>query len=233
MESAKNTLFKTSIVATLMVLGATACATPPSSGQLVIINGLDNLTAANANTNSRSNIMVQVYDTHTPTSPCYTAQRLGYYNVAIIKWQANGVHNATSCAGTGIGTAAISKVVITPLNKLINNRITIIYDATVDTSVPKATADAIDFTPPTTTYTNMTLLINGSGIPSTVGQTASSTNWGFTVTPTAPVFDVSTGALSATGVPGAVGAYGVRAEKLMRHYGIIPFHTAANNDELF
>lgn len=233
MESAKNTLFKTSIVATLIVLGATASATPPSSGQLVIINGLDNLTTANAHTNSRSNIMVQVYDTHTPTSPCYTAQRLGYYNVATIKWQAQGIHSASSCAGTGIGTAAISKVVITPLNKLINNRVTIVYDATVDTSIPKATADSIDFSPPTTIYTNMTLLINGSGIPSTVGQTASATNWGFTVTPTAPIFDVSTGTLSATGVPGAVGAYGISAEKQMRHYGIIPFHPAANNEGLF
>jgi hypothetical protein len=233
MESEKKFLLKTSMVATLLALAAPAFAAPPSSGQLVIINGLDNLTAANAHTNSRSNLMVQVYDTHTPTAPCYTVQRLGYYNVATIKWQANGIHSASSCAGTGIGTAAIAKVVITPLNKLINNRITIVYDATVDTSVPKATADSIDLIPPTTIYTNMTLLINGSGIPGTVGQTASATNWGFTVTPTAPVFDVSTGALNATGVPGAVGAYGISAEKLMRHYGIIPFHTAANNDELF
>lgn len=233
MESAKSTLLKTSMVVTLCVWGATAFATPPNSGQLVIINGLDNLTAADANTNSRSNIMVQVYDTHTPTSPCYTAQRLGYYNVAIIKWQANGIHSSTSCAGTGIGTAAISKVVITPLNKLIKSSVTIVYDAIIDTSVPKGIASPITFTPPTTIYTNMTLLINGSGIPSTIGQTASSSNWGFTVTPSAPVFDVGTGALSATGVPGAVGAYGVSAEKLMRHYGIIPFHTAANNDELF
>ncbi|WP_428414104.1 hypothetical protein [Legionella sp.] len=193
MESAKNTLFKKSMITTLLVWEATAFAAPPNSGQLVIINGLDNLTAANANTNSRSNIMVQVYDTHTPTAPCYTVQRLGYYNVVTIKWQANGVHSASSCAGTDIGTVAISKVVITPINKLINNRATIVYDAIVDTSVPKATADPIDFTPPTTIYTNMTLLINGSGIPNTVGQTASSTNWGFTVTPTAPVFDVSTG----------------------------------------
>lgn len=229
MESVKNTSFKT---AALFFLGTTAFATPPSSGQLVIINGLDNLTAANANTNSRSNIMVQVYDTHTPSSPCYTTQRLGYYNVAIIKWQANGVHSAASCAGTGIGTAAISKVVITPLNKLINNSVTIVYDATVDTSVPKSTASPIVFVPPTTSYENMTLLINGSGIPNTIGQTASATNWGFTVTPTPPVFDVSTGALSATGVPGAVGAFGLRAEKLMRHYGIIPFHATTNDDEL-
>ncbi|WP_242602383.1 hypothetical protein [Legionella rowbothamii] len=233
MESAKKNLFKTSMVAILLVLGAPVFAAPPNAGQLVIINGLDNLTTANAHTNSRSNLRVQVYDTHTPTTPCFTAQRLGYYNVATIRWQANGIHSASSCAGTGIGTAAISKVVITPLNKLINNRITIVYDATVDTSVPKATADSIDFTPPTTIYTNMTLVINGSGIPSTVGQTASSTNWGFTVTPIAPVFDMVTGELNATGVPGAVGAYGISAEKQMRHYGIIPFHTAAKNDGLF
>jgi hypothetical protein len=233
MESVKNTLLKKAMLTALLIGGATAFAAPPNSGQLVIINGLDNLTAADANTNSRSNIMVEVYDTHTPTSPCYTAPRLGYYNVATVKWQANGHHSSSSCAGTGIGTTAISKVVITPLNKLINNRITIVYDATVDTSVPKATAEPIDFTPPTTIYTNMTLLINGSGIPNTVGQTASSTNWGFTITPSAPVFDVSTGALTATGVPGVVGAYGINAEKLMRHYGVIPFHPTANKDELF
>ncbi|MFJ1268658.1 hypothetical protein ACD661_08850 [Legionella lytica] len=233
MESVKNTLLKIAVLATLLIWGITAFAAPPNSGQLVIINGLDNLTTTDANTNSRSNIMVQVYDTHTPASPCYTAPRLGYYNVATIKWQANGFHSPSSCAGTGIGTAAIAKVVITPLNKLINNRITIVYDAIVDTSIPKATADPIDFIPPTTIYTNMTLLINGSGMPNTVGQTVSSTNWGFTVTPSAPVFNVSTGELGATGVPDAISAYGLSAEKLMRYYGVIPFHTTTHKDELF
>lgn len=70
----------------------------------------------------------------------------------------------------------------------------------------------------------MTLIINGSGIPNTVGQTADATNWGFTVTPTAPVFDPSSGALTTTGVPGVVGASSFKAEKLMRRYGVVPYH---------
>lgn len=226
-----TTLFKSSIGAALLVSGITAFALPPSSGQLVLINGLDNLTATNGDNLSRSNIMVQVFDTHTPTSPCYTIGMLTYNNVAIIKWQANGVHGAASCAGTGIGTPAISKIEITPLNKLIGKKTTIVYDSVVDTSIPKATASPITFIPPTIIYENMTLVINGSGIPGTVGQTADTTNWGFTVTPTSPVFDVINGTLIATGVPGVVGASGLHAEKLMRRYGIIPYHLAANKDD--
>jgi hypothetical protein len=221
-EMTKNTLFKSCLGTLLFASGIGAFAIPPNTGQLVLINGLDNLTSASGNSLSRSNIMVQVYDTHTPTSPCYTVARLGYNNVAIIKWQANGVHGIASCAGTGIGTAALSKITITPLNKLIGNTITIVYDATVDTTLPKAAASPITFIPPTTIYENMTLVIGGSGIPNTIGQTADSSKWGFTVTPTSPVFDPSNGTLLATGVPGAVGASGLKAEKLMRHYGVIP-----------
>lgn len=228
MEMTKNTFFKSSIGAVLLASGITAFAIPPSTGQLVLINGLDNLTSTNSDDMSRSNIMVQVFDTHTPTSPCYTVARLGYNNVAIIKWKANGIHGIASCAGTGIGTPAISKIEITPLKKLIGNKITIVYDATVDMTIPKATASSITFTPPTTIYENMTLVINGSGIPNTVGQTADAANWGFIVTPTSPIFDTSNGSLIATGVPGAVGAFGLKAKELMRRYGIIP---AVNSDE--
>lgn len=224
METTKNVLFKLSIAAILFASGTTLFATPPTKGLLVIVNGLDNLSTANGNTASRSNISVQVFDTQTPTSPCYTATILGYNNVAIINWQADGIHGPASCAGTGIGTPAISKIVITPLRKLVNSSVTIVYDSTVNTNVPKANANPITLTPPTTIHENMTLIINGSGIPNTVGQTADATNWGFTVTPTAPVFDPSSGALTTTGVPGVVGASSFKAEKLMRRYGVVPYH---------
>jgi hypothetical protein len=231
METAKNTFFKSSIVAVLFASGTTAFAIPPSAGQLVIINGLDNTSAANSNSASRSNIMVQVFDTHTPTSPCYTVGILGYNNVAIIPWQAAGVHSVASCAGTGIGTAAISKIEITPLSKLVGDQVTIVYDATVDASVPKTTASPITLMPPTTIYENMTLIINGSGIPNTGSQTANSTNWGFTVTPTSPVFNTGNGNLMSTGVPGVIGASNLKAEKLMRRYGVIPYCGAADSKE--
>ncbi|MFT4058144.1 MAG: hypothetical protein QM652_01195 [Legionella sp.] len=228
MRTIKNTFFKLNIAAILLASGTTIFATSPSQGQLVLINGLDNLSSTNSDTASRSNIMVKVFDTHTPTSPCYTVAILGYNNVAIIKWQANGIHNAASCAGTGIGTAALSKIEITPLSKLVGNKVTVVYDATVDTNVPKAKASPITFMPPTTIYRNMTLIINGSGIPNTAGQTADSTHWGFTVSPTSPIFATSNGALITTGIPGAVGASGLKAENLMRRYGIIPYYAAVH-----
>lgn len=224
MKTAKNKLCQISISVILFTSGTALFAIPPSQGLLVLVNGLDDLSSASSNTASRSNIMVQVFDTHTPTSPCYTVGILGYNNVALIKWQSNGIHGVASCAGTGIGTAAITKIEITPLSKLVNQKVTIVYDATVDSSVPKISASPITLTPPTTIYENMTLIINGSGIPNTVGQAADASHWGFTITPSTPTFDPSSGSLTTTGVPGAVGAVGFKAEQLMRRYGVIPYH---------
>ncbi|WP_415072321.1 hypothetical protein [Legionella sp.] len=161
-----------------------------------------------------------MYDTADNTHPCTTVANLPYNGVTIVKWSAVGVHRPTFCTGTGLGTAAIYQVKITPLPKIIGHSSQVVYDATTNT--PQAMASPIIFTPPTTVYENIALVINGNGTPNTTtGQIADQTHWGFTVNPTIPIFDTGNGAVLITGIPGAVGAYGLNAEKLLQNYGII------------
>ena len=197
----------------------TTFAIAPSSGQLVIVNNLGSDGGAGNTGLTQSNIMIKVYDHANSTQPCTTVKSLAYGGVTIVRWASTGVHSTTFCTGTGAGTAAIYQVHITPLPRLIGNTNQVIYDATAHP--PQASANPIVFTPPTTIYGNIVLVVNGNGMPiTTSGQTADATHWGFTINPATPVFDVGNGGIVTTGIPGVSGAYGLEAEKLLMHYEV-------------
>jgi hypothetical protein len=218
MKTIKNTFLKLLALMAILASGTTF-AISPSTGQLVIVNNLANASDGNGGL-TQSSIKIEVYDNADSAQPCTTVASLPYNGVTIVRWAATGVHSSTFCTGTGPGTAAIYQVQITPLQKTIGRSSQVVYDATTNT--PQTTASPITFTPPTTIYGNIALVITGNGIPNTTsGQTADPTNWGFTVNPTTPVFDAGNGAVLITGIPGAVGAYGLDAEKLLQSYGII------------
>lgn len=219
MKTTKNTFLKSIVFVTLLASG-TVFSVSPSIGQLVIVNKLGNGTTGGNAGLTQSSIKIEAYDTANSTQPCTSVANLPYNGVTIVRWSATGVHSSTFCTGTGSGTAAIYQVKITPLQNIIGQTAQVIYDATTHT--PQAIASPITFTPPTTIYGTMALVINGTGTPNTTsGQTSDQTHWGFTVNPTTPVFDTGNGAVLITGIPGAVGAYGLEAEKLLRSYDII------------
>lgn len=214
MKTKKNTLLISIAFVTLLASGATF-AVSPSTGQLVIVNNLGNGAGL-----TQSSIKVEVYDTADSTQPCTTVANLSYNGITVVRWAAVGEHSATFCTGTGPGTAAIYQVKITPLPNIIGQTDQVVYDASINT--PQATASSITFTPPTAIYGNLALVITGNGKPKTTnGQIADSTHWGFTANPTTPTFDTGNGAILTTGIPGVVGAYGLKAEELVRSYGII------------
>lgn len=216
--SMKNNLVKST--AFFALLGSqTIFAITPSTGQLVIINNLGSDGGVGNTGLTQSNIMIKVYDHANNSQPCTTVKSLAYGGVTIIRWASTGVHRTTFCTGTGPGTAAIYQVQITPLPRLIGNTNQVIYDATATT--PQSSANPIIFTPPTTIYGNIVLVVNGNGTPITSsGQMADATHWGFTVNPVTPVFDSGNGGILTTGIPGASGAYGLEAEKILRRYDI-------------
>lgn len=217
MKTIKNTSLK-SIIFTTLLASKAVFAVSPASGQLIIVNNLSNVTSAGNAGSTESGIKVEVYDTANSIQPCTTVT-LPYNGVTIVRWFAIGVHSSTSCAGTGIGSAAISHVNITPLARVIGNTAQVVYDAAPH--LPQTKASPITFTPPTFIYENIALVISGNGSPSTTsGQTADQTHWGFTINPATPIFDAGNGAIAITGVPGVEGAYGVTAGKLLKRYGI-------------
>jgi hypothetical protein len=98
---------------------------------------------------------------------------------------------------------------------------TIVYDSVNTTTVPALTATApITYLPPTTAYANLSLIITGTGVPAS-SVTASPTAWGVSAA-IVPIFDAGNGSLSSMGVPGGIGAGGLKAEKVMRRYAVIP-----------
>ena len=190
-------------------MSAAASATI-TSGQLVVINGLGNMTGGGIG-NTASAVSVVVSDS---TGPCSTTSSLAYDGTVVVKWASTNTHSSTSC--TNIATVAV-----TPLKTTVGSVSTIIYDSVSSTTVPATTATAaISYTPPTTAYSNIALIVDGTGVPSSA-VTASATVWGVGAA-SAPVFDTGNGSLTTVGVPGGLGAYGLKAENLIRRYGVIP-----------
>lgn len=213
MEANKN-LFLKSILAISLIASGAACAVDVTSGQLVIINSLGNAPATGNPGATPSAFSIVVSDS---TGPCATIANVAYNGTSpIIKWSASATHSNSSCTD-------ITSVAITPLKSIVGSVSTIIYDSVSTTTVPTTTATAaITFTAPTTKYSNLSLIVNGSGVPASA-VTASATTWGVGAA-VAPVFSTGNGALSSVGVPGAVGAYGLKAENMMRRYAILPFN---------
>lgn len=217
MEATKHTFLKSTLAVALLASGA-AFATGPTTGQLVVINGLGNVVAATGNSGATaSSISVVVSDA---TGPCSTSANIAYNGTVIVKWSSSATHSATSCTD-------ITSVAVTPLKTSVGSISTIVYDSVSTTPVPAAAATAaITFTSPTTAYANLALIVSGSGVPASA-VTASATAWGVGAA-TAPVFSAGNGALASVGVPGAVGAYGLKAEKMMRRFAVIPSNSAIN-----
>lgn len=217
MEATKRTFLKSTIAVALLASG-TAFAVGPTSGQLVIVNGLGNVVAATGNAGATSSSMsVVVSDA---TGPCSTTANVAYNGTVIVKWSSSATHSTTSCTD-------ITSVAVTPLKSTVGTVSTIIYDSATTTTVPATTAtSAITFTAPTTAYANMALIVNGNGTPASA-VTAGATAWGVGAA-SAPVFSTGNGALATVGVPGAVGAYGLRAESLMRRYAVMPFNVSVD-----
>lgn len=212
---AQRTVLKSALAVVLFASGA-AFAVGPTTGQLVIVNGLGNVVPATGNSgSSASAVSVVVSDA---TGPCSTTANLAYNGTVTVKWNASATHSATSCTN-------IASVAVTPLKSTVGTISTIVYDSSTSTTLPATTATGpITFTAPTTAYANMALVINGSGVPASA-VTASATAWGVGAA-SAPVFDAGNGAITTVGVPGAVGAYGLKAENLMRRYAIFPLAAA-------
>lgn len=213
MEATKRTFLRSTLAVALFASGA-AFAVGPTSGQLVIVNSLGNVVSSTGNAGATaSSFSVVVSDA---TGPCSTTASVAYNGTVVVKWSASATHSSTSCTD-------IASVAVTPLKTTVGTTSTIVYDSVTTTTVPATTATAaITFTPPTTAYANMALIVNGSGTPASA-VTAGATVWGVGAA-SAPVFATGNGALATVGVPGAVGAYGLKAESIMRRYAIIPFN---------
>ncbi len=182
-----------------------------SSGQLVIINGLGNDSTTGTTGSTPSSISVVVSDS---TGPCSTTALVAYNGTVTVKWSSSATHSSTSCTG-------ITSVAVTPIKTTVGSVSTIVYDSVSTTTVPAATATAaITYTPPTTVYANMALIVTGAGVPSSA-ITASATAWGVGAA-SAPVFDTGNGALKTVGVPGGIGAAGLKAEAIMRRHAVLP-----------
>jgi hypothetical protein len=194
-----------------MGLWGTLFAVPVTSGQLIIINGLGNASTTGNIGTSASSISVVVSDS---TGPCSTISTVVYNGTAVVKWSSSAVHSATVCTD-------ISSVAVTPLKTTIGTISTIVYDSVNTTTVPALTAtSAITYLPTTTAYANIALIVSGAGVPVS-SIPASATAWGVGAA-MVPVFDTGNGALTNVGVPGGIGAGGLKAEKIMRRYAVIP-----------
>ena len=207
----KHIFLRSTLMMGLASLGGNLFAVPVTSGQLVIINGLGNSSTTGNVGTSASSISVVVSDS---TGPCATISTVVYNGTAVVKWSSTAIHSASVCTG-------ISSVAITPLKTMIGPISTIVYDSVNTTPVPALTATApISYLPPTTTYANLSLIITGAGVPASP-VSASATAWGVGAA-LAPIFDTGNGSLSSMGVPGGIGAGGLKAEKMMRRYAVIP-----------
>ncbi|MFJ1268855.1 hypothetical protein ACD661_09835 [Legionella lytica] len=213
MEATKRTFLRTTLAVALTSGVVFAAAAAPSSGQLVVVNSLGNVSTTNTGA-SASSFSVVVSDS---SGPCSTTASVAYNGTVTVKWNASATHSTTSCTD-------ITSVAVTPLKATVGSVSTIIYDSVTSTTVPAVTATAVTFTAPTTAYPNMALVVNGNGTPASA-VTASATAWGVGAA-AAPVFDAGNGSLTTVGVPGAQGAYGLKAENIMRRYAILPMQAA-------
>lgn len=207
----KNTFLKSAVVVALIASGSVFAA-GAKSGQLVIVNALGNVDASGYVGSSASSVNIVVSDS---TGPCSTTANVAYNGVVTVKWNSASTHSSTVCTD-------ITSVAVTPIKATIGSVTTIIYDSVSTTTVPATTATAaISYTPPTTAYGNLALIVSGTGSPAGA-VTASATVWGVGAA-SAPVFDTGNGSLTTMGVPGGLGAYGVKAESIMRQYAITPY----------
>lgn len=198
-----------SIRPTLMVallgLAAPVLASNPTSGQLIIVNGLANVVNGNTG-NTASSALVQVFDS---TGVCSTTASLAYKGAVTVTWNAASTHTATVC--TNIASVSVSAIKTSPTG-------TVQYDSTANATPPATATAATTFTAPSTPITNLALIVTGGA---SAASTASSTVWGSALG-VMPVYSSSNGALTTTGIMGSVGSAGLKAEAVMRRFGVAP-----------
>jgi len=188
----------------ILTLGSSGCLFATTNGQLVLINSLG-VVVNNSLGASASSILVQVSDS---TGICSTTASLAYGGVITVSWNAANVHSTTKC--TNIISVAVSA--------LKNVSGVVQYDSTANSTPPITATAPVVFTAPTTPIANIALIVTGNASPAMVN---SATSWGSALG-IAPTYLVSNGSISVTGVMGAVGMSGIKAEARMLRYGIVP-----------
>jgi len=195
-----------------------AMSSAPTNGQLIVINELansNNVTGTGVVGATASSVSVSVFAIGSVTA-CAGPTTLAYNGTMVVTWATGATKGCTS-----IGT-----VQVTPLKTVGLG--TVVYDATA--TAPAATAGgSVTFTAPTTitgltgatvTPANFALMILGNGLPSTTA--AMTGGWTTPIAALTPIFDISNGSLSTTGIVGASGAAGIKAERIMRRFGVTP-----------
>lgn len=198
----KKTLMALATVSSLGLSSSVLAA----SGQLVLINSLG--VVANGSLGaSASNISVVVSDT---SGVCSTTVSLSYGGVIIVPWNSANVHSASKCTDiTSVNVSALKTS-----SGLVQ------YDSTANSTPPAVATAPTSFSAPTTPIANIVLIVTGNASPA---MTNSATSWGSALG-VAPVYLTTNGSIAVTGVMGAVGMVGLKAEREMLKYGIVPAH---------
>lgn len=180
-------------------------ASNPTSGQLIVVNGLANVVNGSGGS-TVSSVAVVVRDS---TGACKTQASVSYLSTMTASWSSSNTHSATSC--TDITTVDVTALKPTGF-------LTVQYDSTQNASPPATATAPTTFTAPLAPIRNLVLIVTGGD---TASQTASTTTWGYGQG-YAPQYVTVNGAVQVTGVMAGVGSEGVKAEKFMRLYGISP-----------
>lgn len=221
----KKGIISTSMLVSLLCCGSSFASGNAISGQLMIINNMGNVnSASNIPGASASSFTVSVNDS--TGTPCHTAG-LVYNGYVVIQWYATGLHSSSYCVG------APTSIVITTLKKIVGGVSTAVYDSTASgVPIPDVSPTPATLSAPTpgsatcgafvcsTSYENMAVIITGDGTPSSP-VAASSTSWE-SLGASVPSFDATSGFLTGVGVFGLLGVMDLKAEALMRQYGLTP-----------
>jgi len=202
-----NGLFSRITAVILIVFSGMIFASDPTSGQMVLINSLGVMVNGVLG-GSASSILVQASDT---TGICSTTTSLAYGGVITVPWNNANVHSATKC--TDIVSVAVSALKTT--SGVVQ------YDSTANATPPTVATAPTVFTAPTTPISNIAIIVTGNA---SAAMTNSATSWGSALG-VAPIYLVSNGSISVTGIMGAVGMVGVKAESQMLKHGIVPAYT--------
>lgn len=198
-------VLKTSFVAltTVSLLGLSSSLFATTSGQVVIINSIGVVVSGSSGATASSATVV-VNDS---TGPCSTST-VAYGGVVTVSWNAANTHSATKC--TNIASVDISAIKTT--SGVVQ------YDSTANATPPATATAPVNFTAPTTAINNLALIVTGT---TSAAMTNSATSWGSALG-VAPVYATTNGRLTTTGIVGAVGMAGLKAEARMLQYGIRP-----------
>lgn len=201
-----NQYLRPALMVALLGLSAPIFASNPTSGQLIVVNGVASVVNGGTG-DSASAVKVVVNDA---TGPCSTTTSLAYKGTVVVSWAASNTHSATSCTGiTSVDVSAIKTISVVQ------------YDSTANTTPPATATAPTTFTAPTTPITNLALIVTGGASPATTG---SATVWGSALG-VKPIYDTNNGALTTTGIMGSVGSAGLKAEAIMRRFAVIPMQS--------